>query len=263
MARPYIGITDFTSPQQVDDMLKVLRDNRGLNWNRRLAVGVMMSFKTLNSEPTKWSAVFPKNDAIADIFVSDRDAFNVLHYADYGENPVRKNLLLAAQYGGRNLQAIQLDMVWPDPNQIQDFRWKHPKIQLILQVNQRALEVLDHDLHKVVARLQNYNKTIDYALLDMSMGKGKPMNADHLHRLAYTIAEHVPHLALAVAGGLGPETLQLADPLIMAFPDMSLDAQSKLRPSGNALDPIDWVMAGQYLENAAQRFSALIYANRF
>ncbi len=32
---------------------------------------------------------------------------------------------------------------------------------------------------------------------------------------------------------------------------VSFDAQSKLRPSGDAMDPIDWDMAETYLRNAA------------
>ena len=53
-----------------------------------------------------------------------------------------------------------------------------------------------------------------------------------------------------MAGGLGPDTLHTIQPLIDEFPDLSIDAQSRLRPSGNAMNPIDWGMAKSYLINA-------------
>jgi hypothetical protein len=48
--------------------------------------------------------------------------------------------------------------------------------------------------------------------------------------------------------------MELVDPIIQEIPWVSIDAQSKLRPSGSALDPIDWTMARDYIEKASQLF---------
>lgn len=61
-------------------------------------------------------------------------------------------------------------------------------------------------------------------------------------------------MALAVAGGLGPDTMELINPIAESFPDISIDAQGKLRPSGNALDPIDWNLAEKYLSRSVAMF---------
>ena len=57
---------------------------------------------------------------------------------------------------------------------------------------------------------------------------------------------------IVAAGGLGPESVGLVEPLYREFPDLSIDAQGKLRPSGSALHPIDWDMAETYLVKALQ-----------
>ncbi|MFA5934800.1 MAG: hypothetical protein WC827_02885 [Candidatus Paceibacterota bacterium] len=38
------------------------------------------------------------------------------------------------------------------------------------------------------------------------------------------------------------------------FPDVSIDAEGKLRPSGSALDPVDWDMAEKYIIEALKLF---------
>jgi hypothetical protein len=39
-----------------------------------------------------------------------------------------------------------------------------------------------------------------------------------------------------VAGGLGPDSLYLVEPLVADFPELNIDAQSQLRDSENDLD---------------------------
>lgn len=263
----YIMISDFSSREQVLKMWDVCHPNYRMYHNsHKLGVGVMMTWKTLNDQPTKWANVFPKKEAIADIFLSHRDpwriernVFNVLHYADYEDHPILENLEKAFRWCGENLDGLQLDMIWPDPNKVQEFHWRHPRIKIILQVNANALDAVGNDPKKLVERLKNYNDSIAYALLDKSMGRGLGMDAEALLPFATAIEKankegHLHYLGIAAAGGLGPDTLHLAGPLIAKFPGISLDAQSKLRPSGNALDPLDLNFCTRYLEEAAKHF---------
>ncbi len=111
---PYISITDFTSPEQVWNMLSVFRNNSkpGREVHYKLGIGVMTSYKKLNDIPTKWSVAFPSKKRIADIFVSagrstDYWLFNTLHYADYEGIDVLNNLLKATELGGKNMNALQ------------------------------------------------------------------------------------------------------------------------------------------------------------
>ena len=75
------------------------------------------------------------------------------------------------------------------------------------------------------------------------------MDADELLPYLRAIATQFPWLQLAVAGGLG--RMSLVEPIVREFPDISIDAQGRLRPSGSALDPIDWGMAETYLREAS------------
>ena len=254
MPAPYIGITDFTSYGQVRSMIRVLEGFRSLNNFHQLHAGVMMSYKTLNGLETKWSKAFPPKERVSEIFSSSL-SMNCLHYADYDGIDVYENLSKAIRYGGPGMNALQLDMVWPDPDEVRIATLNSCKrLDVILQVGKNAFDVVGNDPSKVVERIGNYKNFISYVLLDKSMGRGLGLDANGLVPYIREIKKAFPDLGIAVAGGLGPESLGLVEPLVKEFPDLSIDAQGRLRPSGSALDPIDWDMAKTYLIKALIMF---------
>lgn len=252
---PYIGITDFMNGEQVDNMLTVFKNNLPPGQNRRLHVGVMMSYKTLNDFETKWTKAFPPKESIADIFGS-RETMNCLHYADYTSTEVSKSLARAIKFGGDGITALQLDMVWPEPADIAracEMAGKKPLV--ILQVGKNAMAECAESPEVVAVKLLSYQGIVDCVLLDKSMGTGLGMDAVALRPYVLEMKEIVPELAIAVAGGLGPDSMDLVEPLVNEFPDISIDAQGRLRPSRSALDPIDWDLAERYLINALKLWS--------
>jgi len=253
---PYIGITDFTSFEQVTQMYEVFSSQKS-NSKRILHVGVMMSYKTLNNIATKWSKAFPPKETIANIFhPNNNNVYYCLHYADYDHNTKFIDLASGLEYAGQFVSAIQLDMTWPDPDIIANgIHASHKQVEVILQVGKKALEEASYDPTEIVYRLRNYDGLIHRVLLDKSMGRGLGMDANVLIPFAQAIREKFPLLGIVVAGGLGPKTIQLVAPLAEMFPDLSIDAQGQLRPSGNALDPVDWTMAKNYLIKALQLFA--------
>ena len=248
---PYIGIVDFSSFEQVQNMLRVFNSHLPEGSNRKLHIGLMMSYKTLNELPTKWLNVFPPKEAIANIFASD-ETYNCLHYADYdNDTELWKSLARAIAYGGTGIHALQLDMVWPDPAQVANgVHASRKQIEVILQVGKNALAEVNDDPQAVVERLKEYDGVIHRVLLDKSMGHGIGMDAQVLLPFARAINKSLPSIGLGAAGGLGPKTVSRILPLMEEMPYISFDAQAQLRPSGNALDSIDWDYAEEYLIQA-------------
>lgn len=254
--RPYIGITDFTSVQEVLCANSVLFHRLPPGSDRLLHVGVMTSFKTLHGIPSRWTDIFPSVHDLRDIFACPH-VYNCLHYADYeGQEDPSNKLTQVLHKCGPHLHALQLDMIWPDPEQINRWTSLMPSnFEVVLQVGKPAMEYIHHDPNYLVERLREYEGSVHRVLLDMSMGRGVPMEASTLMPHLEILQTHLPHLGLVVAGGLGPFTIHLAQALIAEFPNISIDAQSKLRASGNAMDPIDWPYAHAYLIKAADLFS--------
>lgn len=260
MHKPYIGITDFMTAQQVDDTLHWMNVNRVESpIPRALGVGVMMSYKTLNGIKTQWSEAFPKKQDVASIFIKHPKAYNVLHYADMEGIDLLTNLEQARFFGGSNLHAMQLDMVWPDSREVYRFKQSNRDIDLILQIGTKAFELVGNDPEKFLMKLDEYGESLEAVLLDKSMGKGLGMDAQALLPFVRAITDRFGNnIRIVVAGGLGPNSIDLVEPIAREFPLISIDAQGRLRPSGNALDPIDWSMASEYVWKAEKLFSRCV-----
>lgn len=241
----YFGVCDVYSPAEARNMAAALRESRR-NPHRKVMIGVMTHPAVLKDDPRvphevrdSIRGIFPAKEEMSGGFTDDPDVLNTVHYADlYGPNGPRKagespdvydNLELAVQYGGEHLHAIQLDLTWPSTDEIQRFKAKHPDIVIILQVGKFAIEEVGGDPQEVVGHLREYGKSVDYVLLDMSMGMGADMDASGLVSMLRTIRGELPGLGLAVAGGLGPESVGLLEPIAREFPDISIDAQGNLK----------------------------------
>lgn len=252
---PYIGITDFMTREQTLEMLSYFESLPRQNIPHKLMVGVMMSYTTLHKMETKWATAFPTNGQISNIFVRHPLAFNTLHYADYRGTDVFNSLGQAIAHGGIDVDALQLDMIWPKPGDVANAVHASIKcMSVILQVGKGALAQANDDPMEMIERLRDYGDVIDGVLLDKSMGQGLTMDARVLLKFVEAVYTHLPTLRVAVAGGLGPYTTGAAELLVSYFPDISIDAQGRLRASGSMLDPIDWELAKKYLREAVRLY---------
>lgn len=251
----YIGITDFTNAGEVMNMLRIFNTYKPPWWEGLLHVGIMMSYKTLNEIPTKWKDAWPPKEDVKDIFLQNKNLLNVIHYADYEGINVFENLKKVHLLGGLNMHAIQLDMVWPDPEAIQKFRRDESEVGIILQINKKCLRLTGNDDSQLLRKIKEYGSSVNVVLLDMSAGKGIPLEPDFLIPKITMLKENLPEMEIAVAGGLGPDTINLMESIWKDYPEISIDAQGQLRSSKNALDPIDWKLAEDYLTGALKLLS--------
>lgn len=255
----YSGICDVYSPEEARAMADELRKERK-NPNRKVMIGVMTHPIVLNPDipvpvevRKEISEIFPSKEEMASGFIDDPDVLNTVHYADlYGPSgpwkaqesrDVYNNLELVMQYGGEHLHAIQLDLTWPKPEELMRFKEKYPDVIMILQVGKFALEEAGDDLQNVVDLLREYGDSIDYALLDTSMGMGRGMEAGKLLPMLRMIRDQLSDLGLAVAGGLGPDSLDLLEPIAREFPDISIDSQGNLKHKDAPRDNLGHLIA--------------------
>lgn len=248
--KPYIGVTDFTTREQVLDVQKLIPDTI----NHRLHVGAMISYKTLCHIPTEsgWEKIWLNERKLRELFVRDKSVFNVLHYADYEDKSDVSHLISATMMAGEGLEGLQLDMKWPLPSMISQYKSVMGHIKVIVQVSSAAMqESIDWERD-----LAAYEGLADYILLDSGMGRGKTFTPDYmLHNIAVAL-KYFDQDQIAVAGGLGPETYLNAKPILELYPQISCDAQGRLRHSGNSKDPLDLELVKQYVQGICSLLQA-------
>lgn len=248
---PYIGVTDFTSYEQVLDAVACIPSNV----NRRLHVGLMMSYKTFHGIPTEtgWEHIWLRHEKLRAVFGSHPNVFNVLHWADYGSPALTtaKDLISACYEAGQNLHGLQLDMIWPNIEVVKAFKEACPDLELILQISKKAIEIMESRGGSLQKEIEVYIPYVDYFLIDWGMGKGTLLELAPLLDYLEQVAQVVPQDKLSVAGGLGPYTYHILDPIFLLYPHISCDAQGQNRSSGTSTDPIEMKRVCRYIEGVS------------
>jgi hypothetical protein len=242
---PYVGVTGLRHLLEVIRALSLVPEQS----KRRLMVGVLMSSKTLAGQANKWPGRYPKKEAVAGIFVNDPRALNLVHYSTDEPDTLCDQLEAVAAIAGPNLDGFQLNVAWPPISQIIEYRLRHPDHFIVLQIGGRAMSSLGNQPQQVAERVNFYEADIDAVLVDGSGGAGHPITQFDENFLR-AIQQHCnTHLGLGIAGGLGPNTLHSLNALIRDFPDLSIDAEGRLR-TPMPEDVLSWNYVRPYLEDA-------------
>jgi hypothetical protein len=246
---PYIGVTDFTNRTQVERAKAAIPTGV----DRRLHVGAMTSYKVIHGIPTSkgWENVWLNERGLRELFTDDPDVYNVIHYADYGHTETERaptsveDLLKAWDQCGPYVHAMQLDMVWPRVEMLEEFLHCRPACQLVLQVSTNAIKEGGQFWYD---NLRHYKGLVEYVLVDTGMGRGTTFDPTEIIKTLNAVTWNFTKKQLAVAGGLGPDTYQNLKPILNEYPEISCDAQGRLRPSHSALDPLNMDYVEQYIK---------------
>jgi hypothetical protein len=252
--KPYIGVTGFTKLEEVTAALSVFPENSA----RKLMVGVLATWKSLRGNPMKpkWARQTAESSSIRNLFLDDRRALNLVHYSteEGKENSILADLLKIHDLAGPNFHGFQLNLPWPEVKMLGEYRRRVGRnFRLVLQIGQKAVDIAGGTPEGVLGKLYPYVGLIDDILLDPSGGLGKPFDPDRAREFLLLIKYSDLDFGLGVAGGLGPDSLNLVEPLVAEFPDLNIDAQGRLRNTENDLD-VESVKT--YLTKALQMFSS-------
>jgi len=246
MRQPYIGITGFMTRQEIEHMLAQFPSDS----DRRLMVGVLASSKTIRGLPVNWAGRYPDVREINQIFVRSLKALNLIHFHHsntHGDSLVNE-LLLLASIAGPNLNGFQLNVRWPDPLVLREVKLVHPDLKFVLQIGGGAMKAVGHDVVKLANQVAEYDGLVDYLLLDPSGGTGTPFNTDLALQYLRVLSLRGFDIGLGVAGGLGPDNLGCLLSIAREFPQVSIDAEGRLRSGED--DHLDLENASTYLVRA-------------
>ncbi len=227
---PYVGVTGIYTGEVVRKLLK----QKPSYIESLLKIGVLVS----SNSSVRFPLRYPKEEAIKNIFQESKDVLNIIHLHMNNQSGLLYRLEELTQIAGENLHGFQLNMVWPNPRVIKSYLVKHPEKKIILQVNSKLLNLVNFDPVLLAEKLKNrYEEIINYVLFDQSMGNGKQLDSKVTISYLKEIAKELPCVGLVVAGGLYANNLHLIYEISNLFPDISIDAEGKLRdPEYDHLD---------------------------
>lgn len=244
MVPRYIGFTGITDSE---DLIKVLTTSVPRNATHYVMVGVLASDKTLRGEQNKWPGRYPVREKLASVFVGHERAINLIHlHTESATTQLLRNMEIVHELGvfsfgsDSQLCGFQLNVRWPEIRILERYRKMFDsetrRMVIVLQVGNGAMEEVGWDVVKMAERVKEYGNLIDYVLVDPSGGRGIKFNPNLIAPCLRAIKEKCrQELRAVVAGGLGPETFNLVEPMLEEFPGISIDAEGKLMDSEGRL----------------------------
>lgn len=230
MPTPYIGVTGFMTAAEVAAADEYFY-SRSFRWHE-LMVGVLASGKTLAGRKNRWPNRYPDPGVIAELLPYPCRTVNLIHYATDDRDTLAAQFERLVSLGGESLDGFQLNIRWPDPAALVPLSC----LRVVLQLGPGALKEEGSDPEAVAKRLDGYHDVITDVLVDASGGRGIPIDLDAAEAYVRAISARHPWLGIGVAGGLSAENVGGLKRLVDIFPDLSIDAEGRLRDADDRLD---------------------------
>lgn len=279
---PYTGVTGFMSPKDVKavcaDSYTISGFDTPIYGGRKLAVGVLASWKTLSGQPAGQPGRYPKIEDIRSIIDAAAEPYH--HYSPaLGQVPsdgttfdlkarclrmihlntrmpyLPPQIDFLVEIAGPNLDGFQLNVVWPREDEIRALAQEYPMLRFILQINSTMYASVSRSPQLLATEVaKKYSPWITDVLFDMSGGTGQPTDlADAekaLEALYMTLGgADAGGTNIGVAGGLDWQSVTRLRRLFDRWPDLSIDAEGRLRDK--ATDALNCEMAREYVRRAA------------
>lgn len=237
-AGPYIGITGFTSQEQVRSLLRRVKQDAGY----RLMVGLLVSHKTLKGEPAKFPMRYPPLGRLNDVFVDDSRTVNLAHYNSKTREGLADELAIVHDLCTPLLHGFQLNMTWPPNSELERAREMcGTRFHYVIQLNRHVIAAAGGDPKKIAERLRDsYAPEIATdTLIDSSGGLGKRFDSVFAHECIAAVNETCPWIHVGLAGGIHPKTMGVR---LLSFSKLqqpiSIDAEGGLRDRNDELDDL-------------------------
>ncbi len=252
--KSYVGITGFKEPSEVLRAAKFYLESGFFDSNKdflsknyKPMFGFVCSARRL-ADKSKQGIQSPRaNDLGSLTKCTPKGVLSMIHYATKNRRnlseEIKEVFTLDKMYENNYCRAVQLNMVWPDIDQIELIKEEFPEMQIVLQLPKNILTD--------VTRAKDYAELADYCLIDPSGGKGSEISNQYLD-LAKSLLKLMPNTRIGVAGGLCENTVQ--DVIKTVYKQInepfSIDAQGKLTCGPNA--SLDVKKANGYISSAAE-----------
>ena len=265
----YIGVTGFTSRQQIEEVVACLpREMKIGNRKQCLMAGILVSSKTLAGKQNSYPNKYPAVENISSILSDDERVMNFLHFSCDDKkflSPQIDQLMDIVNSTTRTqlqVHGIQLNVKWPHVADLCYIKRRH-QVLITLQVGARALSECGCDVLAVREKIEEYlmsaeqlntKRPFDYILLDLSAGQGKELNVSMMKRYIDELLKIQQisngEILLGVAGGLSHDNLDILEPLTERYPALVIDAEGKLRGDSSTTDEQFVFNATNYVKNA-------------
>jgi hypothetical protein len=250
--QPYIGVSGIAHYEQHRKIVDLAIRERPDLLGYFVMVGVQASGKTqvLDVPNTKGQMWHPVGESIADAAANEDSGLTkpYIHVFFDGKSELEQGVANVMRRTRHYVQGLQFNgLAWLDIDYrpfIHLFNEVYPNQSIILQAGSLTLD--NHSPSEVADGIKTM--PVDYLLLDASGGYGKQMDLARIRSYVDEIYQRQIPVGVTVSGGLEAENVEeLLGPLMEEYPNLSCDAEGRLRKGLKGSTVIDIDATDQYL----------------
>lgn len=203
VTKPYIGVTGITTESDAQEIAQTFSSTLPKRSTHQGAVEYLVSSKTLQGvyEP---NAKYPALAQLSRLLgITNQAALNAIHYrtTDRSTLPQQiKQLFTETEiYQDGLCRTLQLNLSWPDVDQLRQIRQELPGLKIILSLSGRILK--RQPWAEISRRAWKYRDLADYVLIDPSGGRGIEFEDRYFPPYYRLINDILPDTPVVLAGG--------------------------------------------------------------
>ncbi len=230
--KPYLGITGFKTERDVKEVTDILMANGFPNEDYLPMFGFIVSKNRLNNLAVGGTRSPPAKELPFLSECTTRWTLPMMHYfTEKNETlaeQVRQLFSIGKMYDDSLCRAIQLNVAWPQLEQIGKILQEYQRMRIVMQIPAIAMEGLSVD--DIARRASGYDQLVKWALIDPSGGTSKDFDIKRGLELMNALRESMPNTRIGIAGGLSGDNVKARIIQIRnGYPEkFCIDAQGKL-----------------------------------
>tara|TARA_Y100000310_G_C20584248_1_gene764586 strand:+ start:382 stop:1152 length:771 start_codon:yes stop_codon:yes gene_type:complete len=250
-AKPYVGITGLKTHRDVAEISRMFEEN-GFNADssHQPMFGYLVSEKRLRS-PEKCYKRSPPAEILASLAsYAPENILTMMHYhtknLDSLAEQVKQLFSLGDMYENGFCRAVQLNVVWPELNRVQEIMGEFPDMKIVLWLPS------SDSVESIANRAKEYDSLVTYALIDPSGGLGKEFDIGRSTELMAALNEAMPTTRIGVAGGFSGDNVGSVVGEIQKRYDNKffIDSEGRLRSTNDLV--LDFAKVRMYIEEAGK-----------
>lgn len=262
--RPYIGVTGISEIYEAEVIAQTFPQALPESSSHQGMTGYLVSLHTLNGDKEKVTK-YPYINNLPDLLRVTRTAsLNTIHYrtperATLAEQ-VAKLFDKSYIYADGLCQTLQLNIAWPDPDQIEKIKKIMPAMRFILALTPKI--VLRESRFEIEDKLTDYRDIVDYVLIDPSGGIGEAFESNAVLPLYTSAKDIMRNQIVALGGGFNEKNvkIRLAEiSELLRTKQFAIDAEGGLRDKTTS-NPHAGILSLEravgYINNAAAFFNS-------
>jgi hypothetical protein len=242
----YVGVTGFKTKEDVLHIADVAR-NLGYPNDKTVMFGILCSSKYLDTPDVAGRLSPPLNQTAEIAKRVPNWAIPMMHYHTKERAFFNEVYRLFSQ---NNLydscKAVQLNIDWPNLNDMSKIKNCFPALDIVLQIPKRATDGLS--MNELQQKVSEYSEFADYALIDPSGGRGIDFDIEKGIETILAIDSVLPNTLIGIAGGFdGSNVRERLQQISNKYKkEFFIDAEGKLMTENT----LDYAKVNTYLENA-------------